>query len=74
MGIEDLEVKKLHDKEIYLVKVVWRGPTSESVTWELESQMRDSYRLCFLQVIFEGEDSSKWGRVLTPRVQLIDLI
>ncbi|XP_050896067.1 uncharacterized protein LOC127102778 [Lathyrus oleraceus] len=43
MHIEDGEVKQLHGKEIALVKVVWGGPVGGNVTWELESQMRDSY-------------------------------
>ncbi|XP_050914849.1 uncharacterized protein LOC127129764 [Lathyrus oleraceus] len=43
MRIEDREVKQLHGKEIALVKVVWGGPAGGNVTWELESQMRDSY-------------------------------
>ncbi|XP_050920405.1 uncharacterized protein LOC127138042 [Lathyrus oleraceus] len=43
MRIEDREVKQLRGKEITLVKVVWGGPAGGNVTWELESQMRDSY-------------------------------
>ena len=43
MRIEDREVKQLRGKKIALVKVVWGGPTGGNVTWELESQMRDSY-------------------------------
>ncbi|XP_050920083.1 uncharacterized protein LOC127137691 [Lathyrus oleraceus] len=43
MWIEDREVKQLYGKEIALVKVVWGGPAGGNVTWELESQMRDSY-------------------------------
>ncbi|XP_050890676.1 uncharacterized protein LOC127096099 [Lathyrus oleraceus] len=43
MRIEDREVKQLRGKKIVLVKVVWGGPTGGNVTWELESQMRESY-------------------------------
>ncbi|XP_050908809.1 uncharacterized protein LOC127122533 [Lathyrus oleraceus] len=43
MRIEDREVKQLRGKEIALVKVVWGGPAGGNATWELESQMRDSY-------------------------------
>jgi hypothetical protein len=43
LRIEGREVKKLRNKEIASVKVVWGGPTSESATWELESKMRSSY-------------------------------
>jgi hypothetical protein len=41
--IEGREVKKLKGKEIPLVKVVWDGATSESLTWELESKMLETY-------------------------------
>jgi len=41
--IEGREMKKLRGKEIPLVKVVWEGATSESLTWELESKMLESY-------------------------------
>lgn len=42
LKVEDREVKKLTGKNIVLVKVVWRGAVGGSVTWELESQMRES--------------------------------
>lgn len=41
--IVDREMKTLRGKEIELVKVVWFGTIGESMTWELESKMRDSY-------------------------------
>jgi len=41
--IEGREVKKLRGKEIPLVKVVWGGATGESLTWELENKMLESY-------------------------------
>jgi hypothetical protein len=41
--IEGREVKKLRGKELPLVKVVWDGANSESLTWELESKMVESY-------------------------------
>jgi len=41
--IEGHEVKKLRGKEIPLVKVVWGGAAGESLTWELESKMLESY-------------------------------
>lgn len=47
MQIEDWEVNKLHGKEIALVKVVWGGPAGGSVTWELESLLRESYPTLF---------------------------
>jgi len=55
--IEDRDVKRLRGKEIVLVKVIWVEPTCESVTWESESRMKVSIRSCFLQIIFEGENS-----------------
>ncbi|MCI73723.1 cytochrome P450, partial [Trifolium medium] len=41
--IEEREVKRLRNKEIASVKVVWGGPAGENATWELESKMRSSY-------------------------------
>ena len=47
--IADREIKTLRGKEIALVKVVWLGAARESMTWELESKMRDSYPQLFKQ-------------------------
>ncbi|XP_039686414.1 uncharacterized protein, partial [Medicago truncatula] len=41
--IDDRKVKTLRGKEIPLVRVVWSGATGESLTWELESKMLESY-------------------------------
>ena len=41
--IEGRVVKKLRGNEIPLVKVVWGGATDESLTWESESKMLESY-------------------------------
>ena len=41
--IVNREMKTLRGKEIALVKVVWLGAAGESMTWELESKIRDSY-------------------------------
>ncbi|MCI76702.1 cytochrome P450, partial [Trifolium medium] len=43
LRIEGREMKKLRNKEIASVKVVWGGPSGENATWELESKMRSSY-------------------------------
>ncbi|XP_039688643.1 uncharacterized protein, partial [Medicago truncatula] len=43
LRIDDRKVKSLRGKEIPLVRVVWGGATGESLTWELESKMRESY-------------------------------
>jgi len=47
-------VKLLRGKEIVLVKVIWVGPTSESVTWESESRMWVSYPELFSSGNFRG--------------------
>ncbi|MCI74044.1 hypothetical protein A2U01_0095308, partial [Trifolium medium] len=43
LRIEGRETKRLRNKEISSVKVVWGGPTGEYATWELESKMLESY-------------------------------
>ncbi|MCI17732.1 hypothetical protein A2U01_0038882, partial [Trifolium medium] len=43
LRIEGREVKKLSNKEIASVNVVWGGPAGENATWELENKMEDSY-------------------------------
>lgn len=42
MRIEERRTKKLRNKEIPLVKVVWNQTTGDT-TWELESKMREQY-------------------------------
>ncbi|MCI49260.1 cytochrome P450, partial [Trifolium medium] len=48
LGIEGREVKRLRNKEIASVKVVWGGPIGENATWELESKMKSSNPGLFL--------------------------
>lgn len=43
LRIGDREVKKLRGKEVALVKVASFGPTGESLTWKLESRMKEPY-------------------------------
>ncbi|GAU22478.1 hypothetical protein TSUD_295970 [Trifolium subterraneum] len=43
LRIEGREVKKLRNKEIASVKVIWGGPAGENATWELESKMKSLY-------------------------------
>ncbi|MCI72652.1 hypothetical protein A2U01_0093915, partial [Trifolium medium] len=43
LRIEGREMKKLRNKDISSVKVVWGGPAGEYATWELESKFRESY-------------------------------
>ncbi|MCI54434.1 hypothetical protein A2U01_0075684, partial [Trifolium medium] len=38
LRIKGREMKKLRNKEISLVKVVWGGAAGEYATWELESK------------------------------------
>ncbi|GAU48050.1 hypothetical protein TSUD_404850 [Trifolium subterraneum] len=42
LRVEGREVKKLRNKEIASVKVIWGGPAGENATWELESKMKSS--------------------------------
>ncbi|GAU42813.1 hypothetical protein TSUD_288410 [Trifolium subterraneum] len=45
LRIEGREVKKLRNKEIASVKVIWGGLAGENATWELESKMKSSKHL-----------------------------
>lgn len=67
MRVEDHKVKHLRGNKIALVKVVWEGPDGESMEWELECQMRESYLALFPSGNFRGQKFSKRGRVVTPR-------
>nr|KYP64329.1 hypothetical protein KK1_018922 [Cajanus cajan] len=42
-----MRVKQLRGKEISLLKVIRGGNIEESVTWELESKMREAYPFLF---------------------------
>jgi len=63
--IEDREVKHLRGKEIILVKVIWVGPTGESVMWESESRMKVSYSELFPSGNFQGRKFFLGERVVT---------
>lgn len=69
LRIEDRKAKHLRGKEIALVKVV-KGGHGGSVTWEIESRMRESYPELFLSGNFRGRRFFKWGRVVTPQFRL----
>ncbi|XP_050898050.1 uncharacterized protein LOC127104957 [Lathyrus oleraceus] len=43
LQVNDREVKHLRGTKIDSVKVVWGGTARGSMTWELESRMRESY-------------------------------
>ncbi|XP_050877586.1 uncharacterized protein LOC127081369 [Lathyrus oleraceus] len=47
LRLEDCKVKHFKGKEIALMKVVWGRPTSGSMMWEQESQMKESYPTLF---------------------------
>ena len=41
--IIDRAVKKLRNKEVPLVKVIWHSHIAEEATWETEASMRQKY-------------------------------
>ena len=41
--ILDYRVKKLRNREILLVKVLWRSQRIEEATWEVEAEMRERF-------------------------------
>jgi len=51
LRVDDRKVKQLRGKEIALVRVVWGSRAGESMTWELESRMRESYPSLFESVV-----------------------
>lgn len=50
------------------MKVVWGGSAGGSITWELESQNRESYPTVFPSGNFLWKKSYKWGRVVTSKI------
>jgi hypothetical protein len=45
--IVDRDIKSLRNKEIPIVKVIWKGSPDGEATWELESEMLDQYPYLF---------------------------
>ena len=43
VAILDHQVKKLRNKEIASVKVLWRNQQAEKITWEAEDMMKSTY-------------------------------
>ena len=64
------EVKQLQNKQVPLVKVLWKHHGTEEATWEPEATMRAQYPQLFEsgmnfkdEIIFKGG-----GRVVTPQI------
>ena len=51
VAILDRQVKKLRNKEVASVKVLWRSQQAEEITWEAEDIMRSKY-----PYLFEAEE------------------
>ena len=47
IAILDRQVKKLRNKEVASVKVLWRNQQVEEVTWEAEEAMKSKYPYLF---------------------------
>ena len=47
VGIIDQKLKKLRNKVISIVKVLWRSDIVEEMTWETEAFIRDRYPYIF---------------------------
>ena len=45
--IVDFKVKQLRNREIPMVKVVWRNHGIEEATWEIEEKMKRDYPYLF---------------------------
>jgi len=48
------------------MKVAWGRPTRESVTWKLESRVKESYLELIPSGNFLGKNFFKCGSVVTP--------
>ena len=48
IDILDRQVRKLRNKEVALVKVLWRSQFVEGATWEAEAAMKAKYSDLFL--------------------------
>ena len=55
MEILAQEVKELRNKQIPLVKVLWRNHKTEEATWEIEEVMQQQYPTLFNEGSFEDE-------------------
>nr|XP_016465893.1 PREDICTED: uncharacterized protein LOC107788708 [Nicotiana tabacum] len=50
VAILDRQVRKLRNKEVASVKVLWQSQQVEEATWEAESEMKEKYPHLFEQV------------------------
>ena len=66
-AILDREIRKLRNKQVPLVKVLWQHHDIEEATWEPESTMRVSYPQLFSSGNFKDEIYFKGGRIVTPQ-------
>ena len=52
------QVKKLRNKEVSSVKVLWRNHLVEGSTWEAEDDMKSHYPLFFFKILAKVEISN----------------
>src|SRR5688572_17246166 len=60
--ILDRQVKRLRNKEIASVKVLWRNQYVKSATWEAEEDMKKRYPHLFPTNQAVGENSNSWPK------------
>ena len=65
--ILDREIRQLWNKQVPLVRVLWKLHGMEEATWEPESKMRAHYPYLFSSGNFENGIYFKGGRIVTPR-------
>ena len=58
MEILDRQVKRLRNKDVSPIKVLWRNQQVESATWEFEADMRKRYPYLFHSTQAEGTNLS----------------
>ena len=62
------EINQFQNKQVPLVKVLWKHHGREEATWEPEATMRAQYPQLFSSGNnFEGKNSFKGERVVTPQ-------
>ncbi|WMV50254.1 hypothetical protein MTR67_043639 [Solanum verrucosum] len=67
--ILDWHVKRLRNKEITFVKVLWRNHLVEGATLKAEANMKFDILISFLLFLFKLESHGKWARAQEcPRV------